>query len=173
MANVNNPSGFLPYMNPNSACGGQAKKTYLNLSATNSVIYKGSPVKISSGDVNIAAAGDAICGIAAEYKAANTGGLIAVFADPDQLFVAQTDDGTGTLTAATDCMKNVNHIGTSGSNFRSTAEIDESTADTTATKTFKAFRLSDDANNAYGEFNRWVVKINNHQLGASTGTSTG
>ena len=173
MANVDNPSGFLPYLNPNSAGGGQPKVTYLRLAAANTAIGVGTPLTLAAGDADIAAAGNALCGIAAERKAASTGGLIAVCADPDQLFVAQTDNGTGALSAVTDAMKNTNLVGTGITNGRSTSELDESAADTTATLQFKAFRLSDEAGNAAGEFNRWVVKINNHQLGTGTGTSTG
>lgn len=175
MPNTDNPSGFLPYISPNDGGSGQAKVSYFNLAGANSAIFIGSPVTLASGDVDIAAAGNALCGIAAEHKAASAGGQIAVWADPNQWFVAQTDDGTGALTAATDAMKNVNHTGTTGSSstFRSTSELDENTADTSATRSFKAIRLSNEQGNAAGEFNRWVVKINNHQLASSTGTSTG
>ena len=172
MANVNNPSGFLPYINPLSACGGQAKIVYLPLAAANSAIGVGTPVTLASGAaVDIAGTSDALCGIAAEYKAANSGGTIAVWADPQQWFVAQTDDGTGDLTAAANLGKNCTFVGTGVSNRRSTAEIDENSGSDTATLLFKTIRLSDEANNAHGEFNRLVVKINNHQFGSHTGTA--
>lgn len=172
MANLNNPSGFLPYLNPVAGGGGQPKITYLPLSSTNSEIGIGTPVTLASGAaVNRAGTTDALCGIAAEYKAANTGGTIAVWADPQQWFVAQTDDGTGDLTSAANLGKNCTFVGTGVSNKRSTAEIDENSGDSTATLLFKTIRLSDEANNAHGEFNRLVVKINNHQFGSHTGTA--
>ena len=175
MANSNNPSGFLPYNNPNGG-GGQARVTYLPLLSTNAAIGIGDPVKIGAVGVDRAAASDALCGIAAEAKAANTGstsGLvkIAVWADPDQHFVAQTDDGTGDTTDAGGLRKNVNFVAGTPSNGKSIAEIDENSGTTTATLPFKILARSDEAGNAFGEFNRLVVKINNHQLGSHTGTA--
>ncbi len=171
MSNTNNPSGFLPYINPFSGQG-QAKVAYLPLAAANSAIGVGTPVTLASGAaVNIAGTTDALCGMAAEAKAANSGGMIAVWADPQQWFVAQTDDGTGDLTASTDLGKNCTFVGTGVSNGRSTAEIDENSGSNTATLLLKTIRLSDEAGNAHGEFNRLVVKINNHQFGSHTGTA--
>lgn len=172
MSNVDNPSGFLPYISPFSANGGQAKIVYLPLAAANTAVGIGTPLTLASGAaVDIAGTTSALCGIAAEAKAANSGGTIAVWADPDQWFVAQTDDGTGDLTAAANLGKNCTFVGTGVSNGRSTAEIDENTGADTATLLFKTIRLSDEANNAHGEFNRLVVKINNHQFGSHTGTA--
>lgn len=176
MANNNSPNGFQPYLNPFNS-GGTAKKVYLPLLATNAVIGIGDPVTIAAGGVDRAAASAALCGIAAEAKAASSGGSIAVWGDPDQLFVAQTDDGTGDTTDATGLRKNVNFVAGTPSNGRSIAEIDENSGTTTATLPFKIIALSNEfsgasgAQNAFGEFNRLVVKINNHQLGSHTGTA--
>lgn len=170
MANTNNPSGFVPYISPNGGSG-KAKITYLPLAAANALIGVGDPLEIDAGGVDKAEASDALCGIAAEPKAASSGGTIAVWADPNQLFVAQTDDGTGDLTAAADMRKNCNFVAGTASNGRSIAEIDENSGDTTATLPFKVIRLSDEIGNAHGEFNRLVVKINNHQFGTGTGTA--
>lgn len=170
MANNNIPSGFQPYNAPHSGNGNPVVE-YLDLSATNTEIGIGTPVKSASGVVDIAAAGNALCGIAAEYKAANSGGKIAVWTDPEQRFVAQTDDGTGTLTALAGMQLNANFVGTGVTNRRSTAEIDEDSGDTTATLPFKVLFLAPFPSNAYGEFNRLVVKINNHQFGSGTGTA--
>ncbi len=172
MANTDAPNGFLPYINPGDGCGGQAKIGYFPLAAANSAIGVGTPVTlVSGGPANIAGTTDALVGIAAEAKAANSGGKIAVWCDPAQWFVAQTDNGTGDLTAAANLGKNCTFVGTGVSNGRSTAEIDENSGDSTATLLFKTIRLSDEAGNAHGEFNRLVVKINNHQLGEGTGTA--
>jgi hypothetical protein len=172
MANTNNANGFLPAMNPNNGSG-QPIKTYFDLSSTNTEIGIGTPVTSSSGVIDIATAGtgNPLIGIAAEYKAANSGGKIAVWADPNQYFVAQTDDGTGTATSVAAAQANCNFIGTGVSNGRSTSELDESSATTGATLQFKLLFLEKSSSNAYGEFNRWVVKINNHQLGSHTGTA--
>ena len=168
MANTNNPSGFLPYMS-----NGRSKPRiqYLPLLATNVAIGVGDPLTIGAVGVDKASASAALCGTAAEPKAANSGGKIAVWSDPDQWFVAQTDDGTGDTTAAGGLRKNVDFVAGTPSNGRSIAEIDENTGTTTATLPFKILRLSDEAGNAHGEFNRLVVKINNHQLGSHTGTA--
>ena len=170
MANKDNPSGFVPYIGLGSK--GKVELVYLPLLATNTIIGKGDPLTLAAGGANRAAASAALCGIAAEAKAASCGdATIAVWADPNQLFVAQTDDGTGDTTAATAVRKNVNFVAGNAVNGLSIAEIDEDTGNTTATLPMKLIRLSDEVGNAYGEFNRMVVKINNHQFGSHTGTA--
>lgn len=172
MANRDAPMGFLPYLSPVGV--GNAPIGYYDLADANSEIHPGDPVTITSGQVDKAAAGNALCGIAAEYKAANAGasnGKIAVYDHLDQRFVAQTDNGTGTLTAEAGIGLNANFVAGVGSNGHSTAEIDESTGATTATLPFKVLALQPAQDNAYGEFNRLIVKINNHQFGSHTGTA--
>jgi hypothetical protein len=174
MANLDSANGFLPYNAPHGG-NGQPTVSEHPLLATNAEIGKGSPVKVAAGGVELAAAGDALLGVAAEYKAASAGGVIKVWSDPQQLFVAQTDNGTGTATALAAVGLNIDHVGSGVSNNRSTAELDEDSAATTATLSFKIIDLSDEyqgnARNAFGEFNRLVVKINNHQLQGHTGTA--
>lgn len=176
MANVDSPNGFSPYNSPHGG-NGQATLTEHVLNSSNSEIGVGSPVAVVAGGVDLATAGtgNALLGIAAEYKAASDGTTIKVWSDPQQLFVAQTDDGTGTATAAASVGLNINFTGTSVSNRRSTAELDEDSAATGATLQFKIIELSKEmqgkTQNAHGEFNRLVVKINNHQLQGSTGTA--
>jgi hypothetical protein len=169
MANRNSPNGFLPVINLDGSGG--PKLEYLPLLATNVLIGRGDPVTIAAGGVDKAGASTALCGIAAEPKAANSGGYIAVWSDPNQLFVAQTDDGTGDLTTAADMRKNANIVAGTPVNGQSIAEIDENTGDTTATLPLKVIRLSNEIGNALGEFNRLVVRINNHQLSGGTGTA--
>lgn len=176
MANRNNPNGFQPVNNPTGG-GGQPTIEYFPLAAANSEIGIGTPITWASGVIDRAAATNALAGIAAEYKAASAGGTIAVWSDPNQRFVAQTDDGTGTLTALAGIGLNASFIGTGVTNRRSTAEIDESSGLDTATLELKIINLSTEysgqygALNAYGEFNRLICKINNHQFGSSTGTA--
>lgn len=173
MANTDKPMGFLPYKCPNG--NGNPVVNYHRLHTSNSEIKKGDPVTFSGANgVDKASAGNALCGIAAEYKAASSGGTIAVWDDPEQEFVAQTDDGTGTLTAATNMTLNANFVASSNTgDVISNAELDESSGANTATLPFKTFRLAGFIDNAHGEFNRLIVKINNHQLAGGTGTSTG
>lgn len=174
MANSNVPNGFKPYGSPHGG-GGQPVVTEHALLSTNAAIGVGDPVKVAAGGVDRAAASDALCGIAAESKAASAGGTIKIWSDPQQEFVAQTDDGTGTATALAAIGLNADIVAGTPSNGRSIAEIDESSANTTATLPLKLLRLSDEyqgnVRNAFGEFNRLVVKINNHQFGSHTGTA--
>lgn len=173
MANLNIPNGFVPYRG-----GSSNKAPKINeyaLSSSNSEIGIGTPVTRASGVINIAGTTDALIGISAEYKAANSGGFIKVWDDPQQLFHAQTDDGTGDLTAAADMAKNCTFVGSGVSNRISTAEIDENSGSNTATLLLKVMGLwkgfQGKAQNANGEFNRLIVKINNHQLQGHTGTA--
>lgn len=171
MANLDNPSGFLPYDDPDCG-GGNAPIKYMLLRVDGTAINLGDPLTISSGRVQKAAAGNALCGIAAEYKTGIATGRIAVWADPSTYFVAQTDNGTGTLTDDTGIGLNADFVaGGSPTNKRSNAEIDESTGAATATLPFKVIDISDEISNAYGQFNRLVVRINNHQLQSGTGTA--
>ena len=137
----------------------------------------GSPVSIVAGGVDLATAGtdNALIGISAEYKAASSGGKIKVYDDPEQRFSAQTDDGTGVATALGAVGLNINFIGSGGSGLRSTAELDESSADVTLGHQFTILELEKSfhrtAKNAFGEFNRLVVKINDHQGRSDTGVT--
>ena len=174
MANNDNPNGFQPFMNP----GGSGKPFIFefDLGASNSIIGIGDPLTQTSGLVERAAASDELVGIAAEAKAASAGGKIKVWCDPMQFFVAQTDDGTGTATSVGAILANINFVVTDATSGYSNCELDESSATTNAALPFKILRLSPEysgasgAANAYGEFNRFIVKINNHMLQGGTGT---
>ena len=173
MANPDVKNGFRPVRGGSS--GKSPRVTPYPLAAATDEIGIGTPVYMTSGAINRAGTTDALRGIAAEYKAASAGGTILVWDDPEQEFVAQTDDGTGDLTAAANLNKNCTFVGTGVTNRQSTAEIDENSGSSTATLLFKTLRLSKTfhrtAQNAHGEFNRLVVKINNHQLQGGTGTA--
>ena len=175
MANPDIANGFKPYNNPYGR--GQAVVTEHELLSSNAAIYIGSPVTIAAGGVDHATAGtdNALCGVSADFKAASTDGKIKVYSDPDQLFVAQTDDGTGTATAEGAIGLNINFVGTSGSGLISTAELDESSAATTVGHQFSIIALAKTyhrtAKNAHGEFNRLVVRINDHQFRSDTGVT--
>ena len=175
MANVDNPMGFLPHRN-NDGSGGQPKISDLTLADANSIIGRGDPLTYSSGRVDRAAAGNVICGIAAEPASASKGTdqIIKVWADQDQEFVAQTDNGTGTLTAIAGLDLNADFVIVNATNNQSNAELDESSGATTASLPFRVVGLSKEyqgnALNAFGEFNRLIVKINNHRSKGGTGT---
>jgi len=176
MPNIDNPNGFRVYTNPNSSSG-TPTITPMLLADGNAAIGINDPLTITGGRVDRAAAGNALCGTAAEAKDASSGTAqeILVYADPDQQFVAQTDNGTGTGTAIGAIGLNFDFVAGVPSNGRSIAELDEDSALSTATLPFKSILLSNElqgnAFNAHGEFVRLIVKINNHQLLAHTGTA--
>jgi hypothetical protein len=159
MANTSRPEGFKPYGEPK-------RTTSYNATGT---IYPGDPVKIASdGGLVVAAAGDACIGVAASY--ATTGGFVLVWDDPQQLFVAEMDDGT--FAALTDLNLNYNFVAATASTaFKcSRAVLDASTKATDSNLPFKALFLDPRDNNAYGSKAKVVCKINNHSMSGGTGT---
>jgi len=175
MANSDIPNGFLPYNSPHGGSGQPTMTEHLLLAA-NAAIGVGDTVSVQAGGVDKLTSGGACLGIAAESKSASSSdSTIKVWSDPQQLFVGQTDNGTGTATAAAAVGLNIDLVNGAPSNGRSIQELDESSATTTATLMFKIIELSKErvgnTINAHGEFNRLVVKINNHQLQGHTGTA--
>lgn len=168
MANPDIPSGFKPFL---GGSHGSPEIVELPLAAANAAIGIGSPITLGAAGVTHATAGtgNALSGIAAEAKAASSGGFIKVwgYRDYNQLFTAQTDNGTGTATnGLADTNLNINFVGTGVSNGLSTSELDENSATSGATVQFTIVKLAktfhSTAQNAAGEFNRLVVRINNH-----------
>jgi len=173
MANTDKPMGFLPESD-------DAPKHSHELSSTNSEILKGYPVYISGGYVtNASAAGGAgsVCGIAAEYKAANSGGYLMVWDDPETRFICQ-EDGVGTTSAVTHKNYNADFVAThtSHNGVDAACELDMSTVNTTSTLAFRILGLADQldleagAANAWGAHAKLVVKINAHQFAYTTGS---
>ncbi|MFH1645633.1 MAG: hypothetical protein ABIB11_04350, partial [Candidatus Omnitrophota bacterium] len=83
MANTDLPMGFRPY-------DAEARMTPYEISATNSEILRGDVLEMpAAGYVSgqAAASSAPILGIAAEYKAANSGGKILVYDDPNSRFI--------------------------------------------------------------------------------------
>lgn len=135
-----------------------------------SVIYPGDPVKLKNdGKVEIAAASNALCGVAASY-ASGDGVKVNVYDDPDQLFEIQADDAS--IDAQTDLNLNYNIVVGSPNTVykRSGVELDGNTGATDSTLPLKLLSVSKRVDNALGEFADCIVKINNHQLDGGTGT---
>lgn len=152
MANADRPTGFRPHGDVLRASPYEAGGT----------VYPGDAVKMnSSGVVVVAAAGDALLGVAAEY--AVSGEQVLVWDDPDQKFVAQCDDGTN--VAQTDMGNNCDILATSGNSTykQSRMEIDISTKVTTAAQ-LRLLQILPQEGNAAGEFAKVVCVINEHQL---------
>lgn len=170
MANVDLPSGFKPY----------GRIYHVGIYTAGGTIYPGDGVKFDAGDANTtefegrvvaATAAAAMCGVAANY--ATAGQKVRVYDDPQQLFIGQCDGADFDSNA--DLSLNASILATGGnSTYRaSRMEIDSSTLATTATLEVKVLRFlrRHDDKNAMGEFAQVVFKINNHQLGSSTGTA--
>lgn len=160
MANPNKPFGFEVIKTD----GKEAKVSYF-VKKTGSAIYPGDCVKLAStGDVEVAAAGDVICGVAAEYKAATSTDKIAVYADPELEFMVQT---TGSYAAADVGLNADLSAGTADSTLKKSGmAIDTTTQATTATLQFKILGLLEKGENAVGNYAIIRVKPNNHAFKA-------
>jgi len=152
--------------------------------------FVGDPVKVAgSADadgvptVAQAAATNAIYGVITEFlpdldnktrlhRAASTARYCKVCIDPNALYEIQ-EDSDGAALAATDVGNNASIVVGTGSTTTgaSAVELDSSTAATTAALELKIIRLANRPDNAIGTNAKWIVKINNHQLGSHTGTA--
>lgn len=162
MANVDKPHGFRIL---GTLGGGDSARTReYNVASANSVIGIGDLLILTTAGVvdRAAASATQIVGVACQAKAASAGGTILVCDDPNVILEAQTDDGTGTSTAAADLFGNANFVVADAANGISKMEIDEDSQNTTATLPLKLIGLYPDPNNAHGEFNRLMCIINNH-----------
>jgi hypothetical protein len=160
MANKDIPNGFAPH--------GVAlrERKYV----VGGAVYKGDPVKLdSSGRVVVAAANDALCGVAASTQA-TAGQTCNVWDHPDQLFIAQAT--TTGIDAQTNLGLNYNISASSSTLFKiSRAEVDSATGATLATLPLKVLTLAEVAGeDGFGANAKVVCKINNHQLQGGTGT---
>lgn len=197
MANTSRLNGFRPIKYANGSPWNGAFRIYAIPAADGTAVFTGDLVKLYSGDttdvVNFptciqAAAGDALIGVvvgvlpdysnlnAAPYRVASTLRYVMVADDPNLLFESQ-EDGVGDPLELQDLGLNVNFIVAAGSTTtgQSGMQIDSSTEATTATLPLKLIEATKRADNELvvdGQANtRWVVKINNHQLGSHTGTA--
>lgn len=160
MANLDQPRGFWPH--------GPCKRISPYIAA--SAIYPGDAVKLNNaGQVAIAAAGDALVGVAMSYVSAS-GAEVLVADSPDQLFCGQCDEAD--VDALTDMNLNYNILATAGSSTYkiSRQEVDSSTQATDSNLPLKVLRLNARPDNALGANAVVVFLINNHQLKGSTGT---
>lgn len=168
MANRDNPTGFVPVRH---LTGGEIRTEAVLLAAANAAIGIGDLLVRTSAGVWDRWASGAVSGVAAQSSSASSGGVeIAAYIDPNIVFAAQTDNGTGTLTAQTGLNLNATAIAGTPVNGRSIYEIDESSGATTIDLPLKVIGLSKQVGNAFGQFNRLEVVINNHDLKGGTGT---
>ena len=201
MANANKPSGLSPvqYLN-GSPWNGQAR-LYSVAYNYGSALYIGDPVILSgTSDVNgvagvtLATAGDAnpvvgaVVGVGRyESLIANPNNLnityfpsggdgatnpwyVMVADDPNIIFEAQ-DIGSSTQLAATNIGENINLKSGTGNGFISGWGIDNGSHGTTATYQCKLMGLVRTSDNAFGQYAKFLVKINNHFYGTGTGSA--
>lgn len=195
MANTLRVNGFKPvkYMN-GAPYNGQCTMYYTD-AATGGNIFVGDLVKLAgTADANgvrgvaAAAASDACVGVVVgivpsmtnldtpQYRVASTARYVLVADDPAIIFEAQEDGDTDPLELV-DAGLNVNFIVAAGSTTTGASgmQIDSNTEGTSATLPLKLIAPAQRPDNelvAAGQANtRWLVKINNHQLAASTGTA--
>lgn len=104
------------------------------------------------------------------YLPASTAGTVLIADQPDLVFECQEDTG-GTALAATDAGTNCDVLATAGSatTGQSAHEIDRSTTATTAAQ-LRLIRLVPREDNAYGDYAKWEVTINEHSYRSTTGT---
>jgi hypothetical protein len=196
MANVDKVNGFKPLRYLNGApWNGQASR-YVIPAADGTATFIGDLVKLSgTGDsttglptVVQAAASNAVVGAVVGievdpadlntpvYRRASTRRVVFVADDPNLLFVAQ-EDGVSDPLEMVDVNLNVNVVVGTGSTVTgaSAMQIDSDSEATTATlplRVVEALQSPDNELVAAGQaYTRWVVKINNHQLGSHTGVA--
>ena len=195
MANIDAPFGLRPIAKLGSAPGGTTGTTKYKISSGASALFTGDPVKLKAdGSIEVKGGAGAITGaisgvfMGCFYTDPTTGkptfrnnypdGLAATDAiafisdDVNQLYIAQQDAND---IGAADLGNNAEMIMAAGSTTTgmSKAEIDSSTAATgNATYMLKILDFYDTPSNDTTAANSvLVVKINNHQLAASTGTA--
>lgn len=201
MPNVDRVNGLTPVKMITGAPWNGQVSTYMVDNADGTAIFIGDLVKQTSAGsgaagetiygrdveglmhVVQAAAGDAVIGVVVgfspdqdnltrRHRAASTDRLVYVVDDPNVVFEIQEVSGGTALTAA-DVGLNANVVVGSGDTTTglSGMELNNATEATTATLQLKILGLSPRPDNAIGEHAKWLVKINNHQLGSSTGTA--
>jgi hypothetical protein len=155
MANTNAPFGFQPLKTD-----GKENRVTEYYKGTSAALYPGDVAKLGSdGKVVVAAAGDVIIGVVADFKAtADT--KVGVYDDPDQMFMAQCDADF----ALTDVGQNANITATAADTGleRSKHDIDSASFGTEAAKQFKVLGLVSRGENAVGSYAIVKVKPNHH-----------
>jgi len=187
MANVSRVSGFRAVKYNGAASTNLRLTTYPILAADATAVFVGDCVKLAgTADANgvravtKAAVGDPIVGVVCEFlpdytnlnnvsRPASTLRYVQVWDDPNEVFAVQT---SGTFAIA-DVGLNANFADAGGSTATglSGQTLDGSTKATTATLTFKTLDFYQIAGNEPGNANAQIlVRVNNHQLAAGTGT---
>lgn len=157
MANTQAPYGFIPVQ-----VAGKEVRAKLYAADNTVAIYPGDALKLdSSGGVTVAAQGERLIGIAAEYKVL-AGTEILVYDDPDTVFQAQTDGSAG----VTDIGQNFNLTANAADTAlkRSKHDLDVGSKGTEAYKQFKCVNAKVTDSNESGNYMSLQVIMNNHEF---------
>jgi len=160
MANPDRPSGFRPK--------GEIKKT-IEMTA-GARIFPGDCVQLQAdGKCDPVAAGATIYGVALSYADADTD-KVFVSCDPDQQYIAQTDEAD--IAAQADIGQMADIVATAGDTTYnlSRQEIDSSTAGAASAQIALLARVPQE-DNAFGANVELVCKINEHQIMGEDGSS--
>lgn len=197
MANTSRVNGLNPIRNLIGDANSGQTNTYFIPSGSATAVFVGDAVKadatgdtVAAGGLALgiqsvvqAAAGDAIIGVVVgfdvnplnlntpQYRLASTGRYVRVCDDPNTIFEVQTSNGT---LAVADVGLNASIAVAAGSTSTGSSGVtlDVGTAATTATLALKIVGFTQRPDNDNTAANSKVlVKINNHQLAASTGTA--
>lgn len=90
--------------------------------------------------------------------------------DPNAVFEVQ-EIGTGTPLTLADVNLNTNLVVGTNNGFVSGWQLDNASEAVTATLQCKILGLVQRMDNEVGQFAKWLVKINNHELNSGTGTA--
>jgi hypothetical protein len=160
MANTDFAYGLRPW----SGDGAPPRVTSYDLAAANTVIAQNSLVlrnELGYADASTAVAppDGAILGVAAEYKAANSGGTIKVYDDPKQKYLIQAEGTVAQTHIGTWCnLKTA--TGLDATTKWSTIEIDQATYSNTKPSLLFIEALSPEVGNALGANADVIVTIN-------------
>lgn len=195
MANPNKPAGLVPVQYLNGAPWSGQARTYFIAQADTNAYAIGDPVASSgSGDSNgvagvtLATAGTgnavrgAIVGIGTkESLMADPNNLntliipatktqpyyVMVVDDPNVIFSIQEGNTTTYLTASA-IGNNANLYSGANNGYVSGWTLNNSGVTTTNTLQLRILGLQRTIDNTFGQYAKWLVKINNHELAAGT-----
>ena len=195
MANANRPSGLSPVRFLTGAAWNGQASTYYIASTDNNAFAIGDPVASSgSADSNgvpgitLATAGTGnpirgvIVGLGTQESlmadpsnlnttvvpATKTKAYYALVADDPSIIFEVQEIGTGTALTAAEVGLNANLASGTNNGYLSGWVLDNSGEAVGATIQVRLLGLARRQDNAFGQYAKWLVKINNHELAAGT-----
>ncbi len=193
MANANRPSGLQPVQYLNGAPWTGGGRVYCIPNTDDSLAYAiGDPVDYAGSSdsagiptITLATAGTnngilgAIVGMAGTKYGASFGDptdlnvtvvpvtkskdyYVLVCDDPNVIFEIQ-EEATGTALAATEVGLNANLVSGTNNGYVSGWQLDRTSPAATATLQVRLLQLAPRSGNAFGDYAKWWVLINNHR----------